>query len=226
MLDAFAQDIWLANDAPVSVFGFEYPLRMAVIRLSDRELFIWSPIRLTDELKQAIDQLGRVKYIVAPNSLHHLFVAEWQANYPNAKTYGTSALQKKRKDISFDALLGSEASWSTEIEHILVCGNLITTEAVFFHRASGTVLFADLLQQFPKSHFNGWRRAIAQLDGMVGPNLSVPRKFRLAFANRRSARAAIIEILDWPVEAVVVAHGAPETSQAKIKLKFAFSWLL
>lgn len=33
-------------------------------------------------------------------------------------------------------------------------GNLITTEVVFFHVKSGTVLFTDLIQQFPANWFS------------------------------------------------------------------------
>jgi hypothetical protein len=40
-------------------------------------------------------------------------------------------------------------------------GNLITTEVVFFHVKSGTVLFTDLLQQFPAGSFSGWRAFVA-----------------------------------------------------------------
>ena len=55
---------------------------------------------------------------------------------------------------------------------------------VFFHLKSGTVLFTDLIQQLPASLFSGWRALVAKLDLMVGPEPSVPRKFRVAFTNR------------------------------------------
>jgi hypothetical protein len=37
-----------------------------------------------------------------------------------------------------------------EIDHAVMWGNRITTEVVFFHRQSGTAIFADLIQQFPR----------------------------------------------------------------------------
>jgi len=74
----FNWDIWIADGANVAAaVGFQYPTRMAVIRLSRGELFIWSPTKLTDSLQTAVNALGHVSHIVAPNSLHHLFLLEW-----------------------------------------------------------------------------------------------------------------------------------------------------
>lgn len=225
MLKSFADEVWLVDDDPLSVLGFSYPTRMAIIRLHSGELFIWSPTRLPDALKSEVDRLGPVKYLIAPNSLHHLFLPEWHTAYPDAIVFGTEALQKKRKDVHFDATLAGPAPWSHEIEHVLVEGNLITTEAVFFHKASGTVLFTDLLQQFSTRDFKGWRRFVARLDRMICDSPSVPRKFRFAFWGRRKAKRALTQILDWPIKAVIIAHGTPITSNAKAKLRNAFSWL-
>ena len=60
---------------------------------------------------------------------------------------------------------------------------------------------------------------------MVGPEPSVPRKFRMGFRKKDEARRAIRRILDWPVEKVLLAHGAPVTSDGKTFLARAFQWL-
>ena len=61
-------------------------------------------------------------------------------------------MRRKREDIVFDADLGEAPGpdWAREIDQVVVRGNLITTEVVFFHTKSGTVLFTDLLQQLPE----------------------------------------------------------------------------
>jgi hypothetical protein len=192
----FAQEVWIADGPDVVIVGFHYPTRMAVIRLSDGSLFIWSPIPLTDGLRTEVDALGQVRHIIAPNSLHHLFLPEWKRAYPGARVYAPPGLRRKRQDIVFDADLGDVPGpdWSKEIDQVLMQGNLITTEVVFFHVKSGTVLFADLIQQLPASSFSGWRALVAKLDLMVGPEPSVPRKFRVAFTNRSAARDALERI--------------------------------
>ncbi|MDQ0469530.1 hypothetical protein QO011_002541 [Labrys wisconsinensis] len=197
------------------------------MRLPAGGLFIWSPVRLTQSLRTAVDALGQVRHIVAPNSLHHLFLAEWKGAYPEARLHAPPGLRKKRRDIDFDADLGEAPSpdWAGEIDQVLVRGNLITTEAVFFHVPSGTVLFTDLIQQLPAGLLSGWRAVIAKLDLMVGPEPSVPRKFRLAFTNRRLGRDALGRILAWPAETVLMAHGTPVERDAPAFLRRAFGWL-
>jgi len=227
MLTSFAPDLWIADGPPVIAYaGFHYPLRMAVIRLSDGGLFLWSPIQLTDELRREVDALGTVCHIVAPNALHHLSIPEWKAAYPQTKLYAAPGLARKRKDISFDAELGDTPplAWANEIDQVLL-ENMITSEVVFFHKESGTAIFTDILQQFSPGWFSGWRGIVAKLDLMVGPEPSVPRKFRMGFRKKDETRRAVRRILDWPVEKVVLAHGAPVTSDGKAFLARAFQWL-
>ena len=227
MLKHFGREIWTSDGPDVSVFGFHYPTRMAVIRLSGDDLFIWSPTKLTDSLRTAVDALGNVRHIVAPNSLHHLFLPEWARAYPGAKVYAPPGLREKRKDIDFHADLGNTPSpdWVGDVDQVLVQGNLITTEVVFFHIKSGTVLFTDLIQQIPTNLLSGWRAVVARLDLMSGPEPSVPRKFRLAFTNRKDARHSLNRIFEWPAEKLLMAHGTPVEEDARAFLRRAFGWL-
>jgi hypothetical protein len=227
MLKQFGPEIWIADGPLVSTGGFHYATRMAVIRLSDGSLFIWSPIQLTDGLRAEVDALGDVRFLVAPNSLHHLFLDDWRRAYTSAKLYASPGLRKKRKDIDFVGDLSNRpiAEWADDIDQVVMPGNLITTEVVFFHRKSATVLFTDLVQQFPANWFSGWRAIVARLDLMVGPEPAVPRKFRNTFINRRAARVSLARILAWPAEKVLMGHGTPVNQDGQAFIARAFRWL-
>lgn len=225
----FGSGLWIVDGPTVTAAGgFRYPTRMAVIRLADGGLLVWSPVALDDALRQAIDALGPVRCLVAPNALHHVFLGEWRRAYPEALTFAAPGLREKRRDIAFDGVLGdgAPAAWAGEIDQVVLRGNLITTEVVFFHRRSRTVLFCDLLQQLPRDWFNGWRAIVARLDLMVGSEASVPRKFRLAFIDRRAARDGLERILSWPFEKVLMAHGEPIAADGQMAVRRAFRWLL
>ena len=228
MLKQFGREIWIA-DGPnvVAMLGFHYPTRMAVIRLPGGNLFVWSPVALTDRLRAEVDALGDVCYLVAPNSLHHLFIGDWKQAYPNARMCAAPGLREKRKDIAFDTDLNDVpiSDWSGEIDQVLVAGNAITSEAVFFHRASATAIFTDLLQQLPINWFSGWRALVARWDLMLGPEPTVPRKFRMAFRDRSAARSSIQRILEWPTEKVLMAHGTPVTENGQAFIRRVFKWL-
>ena len=228
MLIAAGPGLWIADGSEtVAVLGFRYPLRMAVIRL-DRGLFVWSPVQLTNALRAEVAALGDVTHIVAPNSLHHLFLGEWSEAWPEAAVWAAPGLARKRPDMSFAGELCDtpETAWGDDIDQVVVRGCAITSEVVFFHRPSGTVLFTDLLQQMPKGWFRGWRAWVAKLDLMVGPEPQVPRKFRLAFTDRKAARVSVGRILNWPAQKVVMAHGTPVEDDAEAFLASAFSWLM
>lgn len=228
VLEAFGPEIWIGGGPTVvAAAGFHYPTRMAVIRLAGGGLFIWSPVALSADLQGAVDALGEVRFLIAPNTLHDSFLSEWRRAYPGAKLYAAPGLRQRRKDLVFDGDLGDAPAdgWAEEIDQVPVRGNLITTEVVFFHRLSGTAIFTDLIQHFSPTWFGGWRAIVARLDLMIGPEPSVPRKFRNAFVNRRAARVGLDQILAWPVQQVLMAHGPPVRSDGRAFIARAFRWL-
>ncbi len=69
-------DVWIV-DGPAIRFGmpwpiFPFPTRMTVVRLGSGHLFIHSPTPLTEALKQDIERVGEVRFIIGP-SLKPLF---------------------------------------------------------------------------------------------------------------------------------------------------------
>ncbi|CAL4868542.1 hypothetical protein MMA231_02824 [Asticcacaulis sp. MM231] len=228
MLVPFGDEIWIADGTNVQgLLGFHFPTRMAVIRLCSGDLFIWSPVALSEDLRIAVNALGRVRHLVAPNTLHHLFISDWAQAYPDAQVHGAPGVTRIIKTVPVDNELGNTPSpaWLEEIDQVIMEGNRITREVVFFHRSSSTALFTDLLQQYPASWFTGWRALIAEWDGLLGSEPGVPRKFRSAFNNRRAARTALKHILSWPTTKVLMAHGEPITKDGRDFLIRAFRWL-
>ena len=76
MLEQFAPFLFTAEGPIVSFFGFPYPTRMALARLSDDSVWVGSPVALTDELADEVQAIGPVRHIVSPNKLHHLFLKQ------------------------------------------------------------------------------------------------------------------------------------------------------
>jgi hypothetical protein len=199
---------------------------MAVVRLADGGLWLWSPVHLTPALLEGVETLGRVRHIVAPNRLHHMALPDWVHFCPGVQLHAAPGLRDKRDDLHFatDLGLAPHPAWKGQIEQVIV-PNAIADEVVFFHRDSGTVLFTDLLQQMPKGWYRGWRRLVARLDLMTGSEPQVPRKFRMATRDRDSARVALDQIRAWQPKQVVMAHGPPVTENAGAFLSRAFGWL-
>jgi hypothetical protein len=66
MLKEFGTSIYFADGPTVSFFGFPYPTRMALVKLSDGRVWVWSPIALTRQLADEVESIGPVCYIVSP----------------------------------------------------------------------------------------------------------------------------------------------------------------
>lgn len=226
MFETFGTDIFLANGPIVNAaLGFHYPTRMAALRLAGGELLIWSPIALTPELRAATEALGPVRYLCAPNALHHVFLSDWHHAFPEATLLAAPGLAAKRPDLPLGPAIETLPETLAPSLDLVLFPNRIAPELVFFHRASQTALFCDLLQQLPPDWYRGWRRLIARMDGMCEAEPSVPKKFRLATRDRPAARTALNRIRAWPLSGVVMAHGTPISANPSVFLGRAFQWL-
>ncbi|BDI17830.1 hypothetical protein ANSO36C_36320 [Nostoc cf. commune SO-36] len=122
MLRKIDKNIWIAEQ-PLRYFGLSVGTRMTVIRFTNRELAVISPIQVDDETTEQLNKLGNVKYIIAPNLFHYLFLSNFKALYPQAKVYAVSALKAKRPEISIDkALEDSGKNLLGELECLLFEG--------------------------------------------------------------------------------------------------------
>jgi hypothetical protein len=203
-----------------------FPTRMCLARLRDGGLWVHSPIALSDPLRDKLASLGPVRHLVAPNDLHHTYLPAWSIAFPNARVQATAGVQEKCPFVSVDDPLLDRppADWLDTFDLVVFNNNRITTEAVFYHRPSGTVIFTDILQQMPVDWFTGWRALVARLDRMTGPAPAVPRKYRLGFRDRAALRDALTRIRSWQPRQLVMAHGPVVTQNTGAVLARAFAW--
>ncbi len=227
MLQEFAPSLYLADGPAVSFYGFPYPTRMAVAKLSDGSAWVWSPVALTEDLAGAVEAVGPVRHIVTPNKIHHLFLGAWAARWPDARLHAPPGLARKRPDLRFDADLGDapDPAWAADIDQAVFRGSFAMEEVAFFHRASRTAIIGDLVQRHPEAEMTGWRGLLMRLDGLVGARGSTPREWRASFLRRGPARAARTHVLGWRAERLLIAHGDCADSGAAAILADALGWI-
>lgn len=231
MLTPIDTDIWLAEGPIVDFYGFPYPTRSVIVRLAGGALWVWSPIALGDALGAEVDALGRVRHLVGPNKLHHLYLGEWRARYPEAELWAPTSLIAKRRDLAFAGALEDQppAAWADEIDQAWFRGSLFLDEVVFFHRASRTAIFADLSENFSAAfldaHWAPWKRLVARLWKITEPWGYAPLELRLSYLRRGEGRAALRKALAWNPRRVVMAHGEWQREDGSAYLERAFAWL-
>ena len=227
---AFGDRLWIVDGPEIHMdYGptsIPFPTRMTIARLADGTLWIHSPIAPAKDLLSAIDRLGPVAWLIAPNSLHYWYVADWQAIYPGARTLAVPDLATRAKrPFRIDAMLDGEAVLPEELETVFVPGTLVN-EAVFFHRPSRTVVLTDLIENFePQRIRSRFYRGLVRLSGAAHPDGKAPIDLRLTFWPRRArVRRAVAAILGWDCERVVMAHGLPYERDGAVELRRALRW--
>lgn len=234
VLKPFGTDLWIVDGPEIRMdYGpttMPFPTRMTVVRLPDGPLWVHSPIAPDDKLFEAIDRLGTVAWLVAPNSIHYWYIADWQQRYPDARTVAVPGLAKEAKrEFRIDAVLqGPDMPLPVEaIDGILVPGTSVS-EAVFFHRPSRTVILTDLIENFePARIHNRLFRLLVRLAGVSHPKGGTPIDMRWTFWPRRKAvRSAMATILSWDCERVIMAHGLPYAKGGGAELHRAFRWAI
>ncbi|MGH6987618.1 MAG: DUF4336 domain-containing protein [Caulobacteraceae bacterium] len=232
MLEQLGPDLWFADGGIVSFNGFDYPTRMAIVRLADGGLWLWSPVGRTAAIESEVRALGPVQKIVSPNKLHYLFLDDWHVAFPEAELWGTAATIAKCGNLEFSGTLADHPppSWDGQIDQFHFSNSRFMQEVIFFHRASRTAIIADLSQTFSDgfltSHWPWWMRRIAIFSKMVEGWGYAPIDYRISFRNRASARPKIRALIEKHPEHVLVAHGEVVRTGGESFLRRAFAWLL
>lgn len=235
---AIDDDIWIVDGPLISFYKIPFPTRMTVVRLGDNSLFLHSPVELTEELRTRIDGLGEVRHLIAPNWIHYAYLPQWQAAYPLAISWAAPGVKERAKtqgvDIRVDHLLTDDVpgGWRDELDHLVVSGSKVHVEVVFFHRASKTLILADLIENFEPEKIPFWLRPLTGLAKISAPDGQMPLDMRLTFCfgsggkGLEGLRAAVNTMLSWEPEQIVISHGRWFEEKGTEELRRAFRWVL
>lgn len=223
-------NIWIVDGPAIKFGGMPFPTRMTVIRLASGDLFIHSPIHLTEPLRDAINALGTVRHLISPNKIHYWWVGSWGEAWPDAIKWASPGVTERaaKHGITFDRdLTDSPASeWAVEIDQLVVHGGRFMEEVVFFHKPSLTLILTDLIENFEASKFPSvFVRMLARLGGVLAPNGKMPFDMRLTHWGRHEQiRTAVRQMLSWHPQRIIIAHGKWFESDGEAELKRAFRW--
>lgn len=210
-LQKFADNIWVADGSPVNSIGpWKHTTRMIVIRLFDGSLWINSPIAGSDDEIRALQQLGVVRYLVAPIRFHVWRLKKWMQIFPNAETWGPPTIHNAIEGVTFDGILGDAPppAWSQELGQMIFRCSPAGDEAEFLHRPSRTLIVSDCIQE-PRSPVSYVTRPIVQLSR----------------TRRTAGRISRAEMLSWDFDGLILAHGPCIQKGARAYVERALGWL-
>ncbi|HJL44092.1 MAG TPA: DUF4336 domain-containing protein [Myxococcales bacterium LLY-WYZ-16_1] len=218
-LKDFAPGVWLVHRPVKLAPGLRFPCTMTVLRTEDRRLLIHSPFRIGPSTASSLEKLGEVRFVVAPNLFHHLFLPSAAEAFPQAAVFGPSGLAKKRPEISrlqaFEDGLPSD--WPPEIEVHSIDGAPRVRERVLLHRPSRTLVVTDLL--FNIENAKGFAiRSILWAAGTL-EGLAKSRITRMLTQNRDAFDRSVDGILQLDFDRLIMAHGSPIPTGAKARVR-------
>jgi hypothetical protein len=229
-LKAVARDVWIADGPIIDLYRMPFPTRMTVIRLASGDLWLHSPIAFSADLLTALQEIGQVRHLIAPNWLHYAFLQDWADALPAAETWVAPGVSARAADrgvrLRADHLLTDDAPgvWADEIDQMIVPGSRLHREAVFFHRASLTLILTDLIENFEAARLPWHLRIVTRVAGNQHPDGSMPRDLRLTY-DKEALAGAVRRMIDWNPARIVVAHGRWYRGRAVEELRRAFRFL-
>ena len=235
-LKPVSEHLWVV-DGPIVRMAFPggsmpFPTRMVVLRLTNGDLFLWSPTEADEGLRAEIDALGPVRHLVSPNKIHYAHIATWKRAYPEATAWASPGVRERaasqRVDVFFDADLGDlpEEVWVKDLDQLIFRGGRFMEEVVFFHRKTRTLILADLIENFEAEKVGGLHGWLVRLAGAADADGKAPIDLRLTFmGGKKEARSTFERMVGWEPGKVIMAHGRPYEREGTAELRRAFRWL-
>jgi hypothetical protein len=223
-LASLAEGVWVDTE-PIRFLGLRLTATMAVLRLGDDSLLLYSPVAMTPERRAAIEALGSVAHLYAPNLLHHLWIGEWAAAFPSAKLHAPPGLAEKCPNLRVDRVHGEapEPAFAGILDELTI-GGFRLKESALVYRPGHTLVVADLVHNIGRPQHR-WTAFYSQAMGFYD-RVALSRMIRwTAFFDRAAARRSLDELLAQPFDRIIVGHGACLTAGGHEALAAAYAWL-
>jgi len=179
-------------------------------------------VNTTAETHTAIQTLGEIRYLIAPNLEHTRFIDEWLNDYPQATLYApTVELLAKHPTVQ------SHNTLPFHHEGLLcqaINGMPRLQEFAFFHQESQTLILSDLAFNLG-GEMSLWGNCFLRLNGAYN-RFTPTRILKSLIKDQHAFFNSIQAIAQWDFHQIIIAHGTPITQDARRTFNKAFAWAL
>lgn len=267
LIPANPADVMVIRNITPNVVTFSVPFkrfgtipvggRGTVVKLTSGALAVFSPVAMTDDVKAKLAELGgTVKYIIAPDIEHHIFITEWHQAYPEAKIIGPEGLPEKRvKQSANDPKIGKEefAVVFTAKDKLSIkvdeefdrdflyeyVDSHANKELVFLYKPERIMIEADLMFNLPadeqyskcpesekKVGFPG--KLFVNMQTTQGEAKGMKRFlwYVLSARDRNGFNESVKRINDWDFDTLIPCHGETLVGNGKETFSRIFEWHL
>lgn len=213
-LKPVANGLWLVDGAPVTRAYVPIPMRAVIVQLQGGGLWVYAPIELTDGLAAELAELGSVAHIVEPNPEYRNRVNDWADAYPGARVWDVENLKPDK----------AEAAWKGQLHQLVVRSGAKRREAVFCHRPSRTLFFADLFEALETRNLPPSVRPIVWLSGTddSGGHMRPTHRWNRKYDDKVNLGRDIETLVSWGPRGLIPGHGRVFEAHAVRHLERAF----
>lgn len=199
-------DLWTYR-VPLRVFGVEAGRRGTVVRYADERWAFVGPVPLDDASRAELDEAGVVDTLIVPTAFHNKFVPEACRAFSESTVY--LARGARTEDLPEDRTRSIEdlpAELREALEPVPFGGMRAGHEVAFVHRASGTLIVADLCMHYPEPARGLWSRGFMRLSGWT-PGVRMPGLMKMMMRDRNATRETLETLIGRDLTRIVMAHG-------------------
>src|SRR5262245_18569864 len=74
-----------------------FTTRMTVVRLSNGDLFLHSPVKFDERLAEELHGLGTFRHLVSPNQFHYAHIGEWARAFPETISWASPRVRQRAR---------------------------------------------------------------------------------------------------------------------------------
>lgn len=217
----FTASTYIVN-APQKVGGMKYGARSTIVVLPSGGLVIISPIAFSDEQAAQIEELGQVDFIVAPNLFHYLYFNDACRRWPNARALVPRSLARKTELVEHAESMAPTGAIEDVLFWHQINGVPKVQEHVFALPQDELLIITDLAFHF-RNHPQLWLRMMMSLVFASYGRLAPSRLFKSVIEDKKAFGQSLRSLLDYPFDALIMAHGEPIKEGARRALEDAFA---
>lgn len=223
MLSELAPGVWY-DVGPSHFLGLRLTTTMTVLSVAEGVL-LHSPLPMTPERRAAVEAIGPVVHLYAPNTFHHRWLGEWSQAFPSAMVHAPEELAIKRPNLRIDRFhdRATECDFGGVVGEAKIRGFRMR-ETALIYRPGRTAIVTDLVHNIGRPT-HGWTKVYTRAMGFYD-RVALSRVLRwTSFDDKGAARSSIDALLGHDFERLIVGHGEPIRTAGRAALAAATAWL-
>ncbi len=199
-----AEDLWILPYS-LRLLGGDLRRTVTIVRLRSGELVIHSTGPFTSEDVAAILALGQPGWLLEVMLRHDTFSKQGRQAFPGIPFLAPQGFSEV---VGFptEPLIPAPANWGDELLLLALEGIPSMQEHVVFHRASRTLIVADLLFNFgPEA--SAWTRFLVRCAVGRQHHPGMSRPFRMAIKDQAAFQQSVKTLTSWDFDRIIVGHG-------------------